>query len=71
MTTPATATAAAEVRAALARCRITQTALAETTGRSQSYWSRRLSGEQPMTVADLEVISALTGVPVADLLVAA
>ncbi len=70
MPTP-TETAAAEVRAALARCRITQTHLAQHTGRSQAYWSRRLSGDQAMSTDDLGVISALTGVPVADLVSAA
>jgi transcriptional regulator with XRE-family HTH domain len=56
---------AAEVRAALARCRITQTTLARESGRSQAYWSKRLNGLQPMTVADLATVSRLTSVPVA------
>ena len=65
------ATTAAEVRAALARKKITQTALAEATGRSQTYWQRRLSGERPMDVQDLGVIAQLTGVPVSALVAGA
>lgn len=63
--------AAAEARAALARLRITQTDLADRTGRSQTYWSRRLSGVMAMSLDDLNVISQVTGVPVTDLVSAA
>ena len=55
---------AAEVRAALARIGMTQTALAERTSRSQHFWSNRLRGRVPFGVADLEAISRITGVPV-------
>lgn len=61
VSTPQAERAAGEVRAALARRQITQTRLAQETGRSQAYWSRRLSGERPMDVADLEVVASLTG----------
>jgi len=59
---------AAEARAALARAQVTQTNLAEATGRSQGYWSKRLSGKQPLDVEDLSAISRLTGVAVARLI---
>lgn len=68
MSTPDTESVAAEVRAALARRQITQTTLAEVTGRSQAYWSRRLSGRQPMSVADLTTVADLAAVPLASLL---
>lgn len=58
---------AGEARAALARAGITQVRLAELTNRSQSYWSRRLSGELAMDVADLAEIAGRTGVRLADL----
>ena len=62
---------AAEVRAALARIDMTQNELAGATGRSQAYWSKRLSGRIALNVADLALISRLTGVPIADLTAAA
>ena len=62
---------AGEVRAALARAQVTQTALAEQTERSQTYWSRRLSGDIPLDVDDLAAVSAATGVPLAALVAAA
>lgn len=68
MSTPDAESVAAEVRAALARRQITQTTLAEATGRSQAYWSRRLSGRTPMTVADLSDIADIAHVPLASLL---
>lgn len=68
MSTPDAESVAAEVRAALARRQITQTTLAEVTGRSQAYWSRRLSGRTPMTVADLSDIADIANVPLASLL---
>ena len=64
-------TVAGEARAALARRRITQKQLAKDTGRSQTYWSRRLSGEIALDVADLAVIARVTGVPMADLVAGA
>lgn len=62
---------AGEARAALARANVTQTHLSEITGRSQAYWSRRLSGEVPMDVADLSAVADVAGVTVSDLVSAA
>lgn len=70
MTDPVTR-AAGEARAALARANVTQTALAEQTGRSQAYWSRRLSGEVPLDVVDLAEVASLTGTPVSVLMAGA
>lgn len=66
-TTPSASSTAAEVRAALARLDMTQTELAAVTGRSQGYWSKRLSGRIALNVTDLALISRLTGVSIADL----
>lgn len=71
MSTPDAESVAAEVRAALARRQITQTTLAEVTGRSQAYWSRRLSGRIPMSVDDLSVVAEIAAVPLASFLDAA
>jgi transcriptional regulator with XRE-family HTH domain len=71
MSKPHAETVAAEARAALARCKITQTALAEATGRSQAYWSKRLTGAQAMTVDDLAAVAELAGVDIGSLLPAA
>lgn len=60
----ATQQVAAEVRAALARRQVTQTTLAEATNRSQAYWSRRLSGDHTLSVADLAAVADVLGVPV-------
>lgn len=68
MSTPDAESVAAEVRAALARRQITQTTLAEVTGRSQAYWSRRLSGRIPMSVDDLSVVAEIAAVPLASFL---
>lgn len=68
MRTPDAQAVAAEVRAALARRQITQTALAAATGRSQAYWSRRLTGDRPLTIDDLSAIADLTAVPLSSLL---
>lgn len=59
---------AGEVRAALARSSLKQSDLVAATGRSQTYWSKRLNGRQAFTVEDLRRVSDLTGVPVADLI---
>lgn len=59
--------AAAEVRAALARNKITQTNLAAQTERSQAYWSRRLNGTLPLSVDDLAKIAEITGTPIGKL----
>lgn len=68
MSKPQAETVAAEARAALARHKITQTALAHATGRSQAYWSKRLTGAQAMTVDDLAAVAEVTGVDMASLL---
>lgn len=54
---------AAEVRAQLARKRISGTALAEKMNVSGAYISRRLTGEVPFDVADLEQIGQILDVP--------
>lgn len=59
---------AGEARAALARGGITQSELAEATGRSRTYWQKRLSGGHPLTIDDLDAIASATGTPLADLL---
>lgn len=53
---------AAEVRAQLARQRITQQELAAATGLSQASISERLRGKTPFTTDDLERISEALGV---------
>jgi len=56
---------AAEVRAHLARRRISGRQAAFALGWKQPYISRRLSGEIPFDVNDLVAIADLLGVPVA------
>lgn len=69
MTSPSLRVAvAAQVRAELARARISGSALARATGKSQSYWARRLSGRVPLDVDDLEVVAAVVGVRITALL---
>lgn len=58
------ATVAGEVRAMMARRRITQTDLANKLGWTQSYVSRRLSGDVPFDIDELEVLADLFDVPV-------
>jgi transcriptional regulator with XRE-family HTH domain len=53
---------AEEVRVLLARRRMTASALARQIDRSQSYMSRRLTGETAFDVDDLEAIAAVFGV---------
>lgn len=59
---------AEEIRAAMARRRISQSALAGAIGRSQSGVSRRLKGETPFDVNELVAIARVLDVPVAQLL---
>jgi transcriptional regulator with XRE-family HTH domain len=69
MKTNATAASVAgEVRAAMARRRISQTALAEALGMSQAAISRRLTGTIPFDVAELSAIATILGVPLSALL---
>lgn len=56
---------AAEIRAELARQKISQTTVAIVLGVSQASASRRLSGETPMDVNDLIKLAELLRVPVA------
>jgi transcriptional regulator with XRE-family HTH domain len=59
---------AEEIRALMARRRVTQTQLAAHMGVSQSYVSRRLLGQEAFDLDDLDVISAFFGVAVVTLL---
>lgn len=54
---------AAEVRAELGRNRISVNRLPRLLGKSQSYWSRRVTAEQPMDVDDLAALASLMNVP--------
>lgn len=58
---------AEEIRALMARRRISGVALASRINRSQSYVSRRLTGEVPFDVDDLEAIAVVLGVTAAKL----
>ena len=55
---------AEEVRAQLGRARMSARQLAGQLGMSPMYVSRRLSGQIPFTVADLEEIARILRVPV-------
>lgn len=57
-----------ELRAELARQRLSQAEVALAMGRSQAYLSRRLSGDIPFDVDDLAQLAEILGVPVAALL---
>ncbi|MDV7192647.1 MULTISPECIES: helix-turn-helix domain-containing protein [Mycolicibacterium] len=59
---------AAEVRAGMARKRLTQVVLAERAGMATSTLSRRLTGESDFTVGELYRIADVLGVPAAALL---
>jgi transcriptional regulator with XRE-family HTH domain len=56
------------VRVELARRRMTQRALADATGMSQSYIGRRLTGDMPFTTDDLVRVAAALHVRVSSLL---
>lgn len=58
---------AQEVRAAMGRKRYTQTRLAALTGISQTRLSRRLSGEVPFDILELDRVAAALGVRVVEL----
>jgi len=60
-----------EVRAAMARRGISQQALADATGFTQSYLARRLVGRVPFDVADLDRLASALGVPVSTFMPAA
>lgn len=59
---------AAEVRAHLARRQLTGSALAATIGKSEMYVSRRLRGDVPFDLNDIEQAAQFLGVSVADLM---
>ena len=59
---------AEEVRAQLGRHRMSARRLALAAGWSPMYVSRRLSGELPFSIADLEAIAAVLNIPVTRLL---
>lgn len=56
--------AATEIRAEMGRQRISQTHLAKKLGRSQTYVWRRLVGEVPFDLHELETVAEVLGVPV-------
>lgn len=59
---------AAEIRAAMARKRVTQVALAGLIDMPVHSLARRLKSETPITVDELAAIAAALDVPVGDLL---
>jgi transcriptional regulator with XRE-family HTH domain len=67
-TRPLRAHIAEEIRALLARRRINGVQLALRIGRSQSYVSRRLTGETAFDADDLERIAEVLGVNVVELM---
>lgn len=56
---------AAEVRAEMARQRVTQETMAESLGWSQQKFSRRVTAEIAFDVAELERVAEILGVPLA------
>jgi transcriptional regulator with XRE-family HTH domain len=65
MTTSLPQAAATAIRAAMAQRGVSQDALAEKLGRSQTYVWRRLTGEVNFDLAEVEQIAGLLDVPVA------
>lgn len=63
----ADALVAAEIRAELARQRITNGALAEKLGVSRAYLSRRLNGDTPLSIPDVAAIAEVLGIPISQL----
>lgn len=59
---------AAEVRAAMARRRVSQSGLAAELGIAQSGLSRRLNGQVPFDIDELEKLSTFLEVPVGTLI---
>jgi transcriptional regulator with XRE-family HTH domain len=70
MTPPATLRerVAGEIRAEMARRRLSGRELARRTGKSAPYWSRRMTGEVAFDLDDLEEVAGLLDVPVSRLL---
>lgn len=69
--TPTYELVAAEIRAEMARQRMSQATLAELLQTSQPTVSRRLSGELPFDLAQLEQIATVLRVPMSRLLAVA
>jgi Predicted transcriptional regulators len=67
-TTPLRETTAEEIRSLMARRRLSGVDLAGRIGRSQSYFSRRLTGETAFDIDDLEGIAQVLGVTVTTLI---
>nr|WP_146177648.1 helix-turn-helix transcriptional regulator [Sphaerisporangium cinnabarinum] len=65
--TSPTSSVAAQVRAELARHRVSGRELARQTGLDPQYWWRRLSGKTPLNVEDLVQVAAVLNVPVSAL----
>ena len=61
---PLRVTIAEEIRALVGRRQISATRLGQEIGRTQSYMSRRMTGEVPFDVDDLDAIAAYFDVPV-------
>lgn len=57
-----------EVRAILARRRLSQQVVADAAGWSQSYLARRMAGRRPFDLADLDRLSEVLDVPVGEFL---
>lgn len=55
---------AAEVRAEMARQRRTQGDIAAALGWSQQFLSRRLTGDQPFALDEIEALASELGVPI-------
>lgn len=71
MPTAPTKRVAAAIRGEMARKGFTQTDLAEALGTSQSAISRRLAGEVPLDVDELDAIAGFLSVPAESLLAGA
>lgn len=66
MSTPRSQSIAAVARAELARRNISRTEAAQALGISRTRMWSRLRGDTPLTVADLEKLATLTGLPVTE-----
>ena len=65
---PLRVTIAEEIRALMGRRRMSAVRLGAAIGRSQSYMSRRMTGEIPFDVDDLDAICAALDVPITRLI---
>lgn len=62
-----TESVAAEIRAEMARQRITQRDLAASAGLTTAYLSRRLTGDVALSTEDIERLAGALGVPISEL----